>query len=176
MAKFKPLLLIAAFALCALAQAGPPPADAVLKDAQAVAKKEGKNVLVIFHASWCGWCKKLDGFLADKAMKPIVEKALVVVHLTVLESPDKKADENPGGGDLMKRLGGDKAGLPFMAILDPAGKMVINSIAKEGNTGYPAAPGEIAHFLTMLEKGTKIPAADRTKIGAWLEANAPKPR
>ena len=35
-------------------------ASTILKDAYKQAKIEKKNVFVIFHASWCGWCKKMD--------------------------------------------------------------------------------------------------------------------
>lgn len=82
----------------------------------------------------------------------------------------------------MEQLGGKDAGLPFMAILDAkTGKMVVNSMftmpgkTKAGNTGYPAAPEEVAHFNKMLELGAKkIKPADRTKVIGWLTANAPK--
>ena len=153
----------------------------LISKAQNDAKKGGKNVLVIFHASWCGWCHRFDKFLDTTEEGKIVKSGLEVVHITVMENdPKQKPNENAGGMELMTQLGGEKAGLPFMAILDSkSGKMVVNSLQKPGdqrsNTGYPAAPGEIAHFMTMLEKGAKkIKPMDRAKVNAWLVANAPK--
>jgi thiol-disulfide isomerase/thioredoxin len=153
----------------------------LIAKAQSDAKKGGKNVLVIFHASWCGWCHRFDKFLDTTEEGKIVKNGLEVVHITVMENdPKQKPNENEGGMELLTKLGGEKAGLPFMAILDAkSGKMIADSLQKPGvqasNTGYPGAPGEIAHFISMLERGAKkIKPADRAKVEAWLKANAPQ--
>lgn len=163
-----------------LSLANAPTAQEVLAKGATAAKKDGKNILVVFHASWCGWCKTLDKFLDTTDEGKMVKSGLEVVHLTVQENGAKKAEENEGGIELMKKWGSDQAGLPFMVVLDAKTlKPIINSFAKEGdtktNTGYPAAPEEIAHFMKMLEKGApKINADNRGKIKNWLVANAPK--
>lgn len=157
-----------------------PSSTELLAKASAAAKKDGRNVLVIFHASWCGWCKRFDKFLDTTEEGKLVKGGLEVVHITVLENPAHKADENAGGLELMVKLGGKDAGLPFMAILDAKnGKMLANSLQKAGdvrsNTGYPAAPEEIAHFVSMLQKGApKMGDGSVRKVEAWLKANAPK--
>ncbi len=160
--------------------AGTPSSAELIGKASAAAKKDGKNVLVIFHASWCGWCHRFDKFLDTTDEGKLVKGGLEVVHITVLESGKNKADENAGGLELMEKLGGKDAGLPFMAILDAkTGKMIVNSLQKEGkaqtNTGYPAAPEEVAHFVKMLKMGApKIGDGSVRKVGEWLTANAPK--
>lgn len=156
-----------------------PTAKALIDDATAKAAKSGKNVLVIFHASWCGWCHKFDDFLKVDDMGARMTKGLEIIHVTVMESPDHKKEENAGGEDLLTKLGGKGQGIPFMAILDDKGKMVVNSNPtfpdKPGNIGYPAAKEEIAHFIKMLEKGApKITESDRKAIQEWLTKNAPK--
>jgi thioredoxin-related protein len=44
-------------------------ADEILKQAYSAAAKEKKNVFVIFHASWCGWRKKMDTAMNDQSVK-----------------------------------------------------------------------------------------------------------
>lgn len=170
-------MLLALAATAAFGNA--PTAKALLTKAHAQAKAENKKVWVIFTASWCGWCKKLDAFLADPEMSKLVKKNFVVVHLDVLESENKKSLENEGGLDVMKQLNGDNAGLPFSAFTDASGKFLINTNRTTNdpktNVGYPAAPEEIAHFIKMLKShAPRLSDAERGKIEAWLKANAPK--
>ena len=167
---------IAALLVVALASAAPPDATKVVDEARAKAKREGKNVMVVFHASWCGWCKRFDKMLGDPKLKPAFEKSYVIVHLDVLESAGKKGEENPGGEAMMESLGGKDAGLPFFAVVSPEGKKLIDSLRVAGeastNTGHPAAPEEIAHFMTILKKtAPKMDAKTRSAIESYAKAD-----
>lgn len=161
-----------------LSSDAPKPAGEVLKVAGAKAKANKKSVMVIFHASWCGWCHRFDKYLADPAFGDPIKKNFEIVHLVVQESPDKKALENPGGAEVQTMFGGKDAGLPFMAVTDASGKLLANSNAKDGksgNIGCPVTDEEIAHFLKMLERSApRISAEERARLGKWLKANAPK--
>lgn len=173
----------------------PSTADEILGEAMLKAGKEKKNIFVIFHASWCGWCKRLDAFMQDKEFRPIFERSYVVVHLTVLENPDKKHLENGGAEAKMKGWGGENAGLPFFLVLDAKGKKIVDSLRpsnfppKEGvrppnpdprpavgtdkpqNTGHPMAPEEVAWFMEMLYRSAPhMTDAETAKIEAWLKA------
>lgn len=157
----------------------PSPTTMVLSNAEAQAKASGKNVLVIFHASWCGWCKRLDAFMNDPKFKQVFDDNFVTAKLTVLEDDKHKMLENVGGLDEMDQLGGRDAGLPLFAILDPQGNMIINSVRpadgadKGGNTGFPSEPQEIAHFIAMMQKGApKINADQLQDMQTYLTAQA----
>jgi hypothetical protein len=112
-------------------------------------------------------------------MKALLNKSFVLVKLDVKENGDKKVLEHPGGDAVLLTLGGEKAGLPFMAVVDPSGKKLINSNenaeANTGNIGYPAAPNEIAHFMAMLRAtAPKLSPSELKEIETWLKEHAPK--
>ena len=156
--------------------AAPAPAQTVLDAAYKKAKSQHKNVLVIFHASWCGWCKRLEAVMDRPEFAKPFAANYVVVHLDVMENGPKKSLENAGGVDLMKTLGGEKSGLPFYAFLDAKGKKLADSNVMPGNQniGYPGAPEEIAAFGTLLQQtAPKWKADDRQKLIDYLKENAP---
>ncbi len=161
-------------AVVALSLAGEKSAGTLITQAEHKAGSAHKNVLVIFHASWCSWCKKLDAFLQDPQMKPIMDKNYEIVHLDVSENGPKKSLETPGGESIMKQYGAEKSGLPFYFILDQHGKKLADSNGSKGNIGYPAAPDEIAHFMEMLGRSAQhMSSSDSEKVRTYLKVNAP---
>jgi len=148
------LLLLIAFASKAQQT---PSADEVLKEARIKAAKENKKVLVIFHASWCGWCHKMDASLNDSSVKNFFDKNYIITHLTILESQDKKNLENPGADELNKKWGGENQGIPFWVIMDKDGNILADSHIEPGkNVGCPASVEEVAHFIKVLKKTSSI--------------------
>jgi len=151
--------------LVLFSQVQPESADVLLKKAYEQAAKEKKNVFVIYHASWCGWCKKLDASINDPLCSDFFNKSYVFVHLTVLESKDKKNLENPGATEMFNKYSGGKSGIPFFLIFNKKGVLIADAfIRPEGagldkpgtNIGCPAAPEEVAAFVEMLKKTSKI--------------------
>ncbi len=134
-----------------------PSADAVLLEARTKAAKENKKVMVIFHASWCGWCRKMDTSLADASVKPFFDKNFVITHLTIDESEGKKHLENPGAKALNEKWGGKEQGIPFWVVMDKEGTVLADSQREPGkNVGCPATAEEVAHFVHVLKKTTMI--------------------
>ena len=86
----------------AIGQTGAPSAEVIMKEALAEAANTHKNVFIIFHASWCGWCHKMDNAMNDEKLKSFFDNSYVVVHLTIDETRDKKELENPGAAELRK--------------------------------------------------------------------------
>jgi thioredoxin-related protein len=76
--------------IVATAQPSAPAADELLKEAYQQAAKENKNVFIMFHASWCGWCHKMDKSINDAACKKFFADSYVICHLVVDEAKDKK--------------------------------------------------------------------------------------
>ncbi|WP_132051797.1 thioredoxin family protein [Pseudocnuella soli] len=157
----KKILIVCSFLMafiCAHAQGKTPSAAEVLQPVYAQAAQEGKNVLLIFHASWCGWCHAMDTSLQDKAVKPLIDKNYVTTHLTVYESKDKKALENPGALELLQQNGGgDDQGIPYWLVMDKNGKVLANSQYKPGsNSGCPANEVEVAYFISVLRKTSSL--------------------
>ncbi|WP_080780201.1 thioredoxin family protein [Chryseobacterium phocaeense] len=132
-------------------------ADAALKKSLTEAKAQKKNVLLIFHASWCGWCKLMEKNMNLPETKPIFDQKFVTTYIDVQEVGEKKKLENPGGQELMNKYNGEDAGLPFWLILNPQGEVLADSFDSKGeNLGSPATPEEVSAFIAKLEKSSKM--------------------
>jgi thiol-disulfide isomerase/thioredoxin len=166
----------------AFSQTTPEPADAILTKAYKQAAKEKKNVFVIFHASWCGWCKKMDASIEDPSCKYYFNRSYVFVHLTVMENGEKKKDINPGAEDMLKKYFGTSPGIPAFLIFDKKGTLLGDSqVRKPGegldkpgqNMGCPAAPEEVAVFIDLLKKTSKISVTEATAVTERFRKNSP---
>ena len=146
----------------------------ILDEAYEQATLENKNVFVVFKASWCSWCKKLDQNLNNKNTKDLFESNFVIVHLTVNESKDKKHLETPGGGFYLAKYNGAKAGLPFWLLFDKNRNLLGNSYGSNGkNMGSPSTKKEIIDFKKTLKKSSKLTDEELDIIGEvfYIEEN-----
>ncbi len=148
-------------------------ADTVLKQAYKEAAKSNKNVFVIFHASWCGWCHKLDSSLNDASCKKYFDDSYVFCHLTVYESTAKKSDENPGAENFLNKHNGAQQGLPYFLIFDKQGTLIADSKNKENkNIGCPATEDEVKYFISILENTSKLNKHQLSIIAKRFEKNS----
>jgi uncharacterized protein YyaL (SSP411 family) len=146
-------------------QAGPEDAAKLLDSALARAKSDGKAVFVHFGAPWCGWCHKLENWMGQDTIAPLLAKDLVDLKIDI--------DRTTGGKALLSRFAGtDKTGIPWFVFLDPDGKPLADSNATPGdattNVGFPSAVEEIALFEQALKKACKrlTPAEQKTIIAS----------
>ena len=153
--------------------ATPPSADEIVKQACAEAAASHKKVMVIFHASWCTWCHKLDTMMATPECKPLFDQSFVVCHLDIAESPDKVDLENPGAEELYAKYANQNCGIPFYLIMNPDGTVIADSrikshgvapTGKGDNTGYPGSKPEMEYFLRTLRETTSLTPAQLKAI------------
>jgi thiol-disulfide isomerase/thioredoxin len=159
-------LFFVGFMFLALASRAQSPKSSsdILKQAYSIAAKERKNVFVIFHASWCGWCKKMDTAMNDPSVKKFFTDNYVIRHLVVYESKGKENFENPGALDLLKKYKGEDQGIPYWFVFDKEGKLLADSkIRPEGggletgdNAGCPASEKEVAYFVKVLKETSSL--------------------
>jgi len=179
------LLLVMGPAALAQSTTSLPASESVLTAAYTKAAKEHKNVMLIFHASWCGWCKKMDASLNDPTCKKLIDDNYVIAHLDVSEQPEKVHLENPGSMEVLTKFGGEKSGLPYWLILDTKGNVLANSLMpKDGvttvtaadNVGCPATEKEVSFFDSILKKTSKLKDEDIKVIHKRFLLNQPSPR
>ena len=148
-------------------------ADEIVMNACKQAAKENKKVLVMFHASWCVWCHKMDSSMNDASCKKFFDNNFVIAHLVIMESADKKNLENPAAMETLTSYHGDGKGIPFWVIIDKDGNLLADSqIRPDGadlktkgeNMGCPATEDEVKAFITVLKKTTKITSAEEAAI------------
>jgi thiol-disulfide isomerase/thioredoxin len=162
------------------AQEKPETAGKIMDDAFNVASKEGKSVMIVFHASWCGWCKKFEASVTDPSCKDFFEKHFIIKYLDILERTDKKSLENPEAIEVFNKYGGQGGGIPFFLIFDKDRTLLSDSkirAAGDGpekppqNIGCPASEEEIVAFIKILEKATKVSSAEKTAITERFKKN-----
>ena len=163
----------------AFAQKAPSSAEEIMKEAFNSAKKQNKKVLVMFHASWCGWCHKMDTSLNDATVKKFFDDNFVIRHLVVFESKGKENLENPGALEILTKYEGEDQGIPFWLIFDKDEnfladsrmKETINGVEKLQNTGCPASKEEVDYFIGVLKKTTELKEDQLEKIRTRFRRN-----
>ncbi|MCD0487537.1 thioredoxin family protein [Pedobacter sp. MC2016-14] len=176
------ILLISGSLFAQQAANTPPTAEQVLLEATALAKKEHKSVFIIFHASWCGWCHKMDDSMNDPAVKTYFDKSYVIRHLTVMEAKGKENLENPGASDLLKKYNSDGYGIPVWFIFDKNRKLLADSHIRPAGTGFevkgsgiigcPAAKEEVAEFIAALKKSSSLKENELAAIADRFSKNS----
>jgi hypothetical protein len=100
--------------------------------------------------------------MASTNVAPVLAKEFVSLKL--------EADRMIGGKEILKRYQASDAGIPWFVFLDGDGSALVTSYGPKGNVGFPAAPHEIDHFRSMLERTKRhLTDADIGALVASLE-------
>jgi len=139
----------------------------VLQAALDRASSEDKRVFLHFGAPWCGWCHKLDGFLAREDVAKLIGKDYVDVKID--------NDRMNGAKEIFAKYCKTPGGIPWFAFLDAKGEVLANSDGPKGNIGYPMTADEIAQFVALLKKtARKLDDSDIAAIEKALKAEGEK--
>ena len=141
-----------------------PSAEEIIKKNLETARKDNKNVFIMFHASWCGWCHKMDSSMNDASVKKYFTDNYVIDHLVVTESEKNRHLENPGAWNMLVKYHGKDSGIPFWLIFDKDGKLLADSKKRtpiQGpeageNVGCPATDDEVNYFIEVLRKTSQL--------------------
>ena len=147
-------------------QATPQVAADALKAGLEQARQSKRMVFLHFGAPWCGWCHRLEDWMARPEVKSIMDGAFVDLKIDT--------DRMEGGQELLDKFsGGESGGIPWFVILDPVTeKDVANSTGPTGNCGFPFAKEEVVWFGKMLEStGELLSTAERQSLTDSLNAN-----
>jgi thiol:disulfide interchange protein len=124
-------------------------AKEVLDSALVEANATGRRVFLHFGAPWCGWCKRMERWLAREKVAEIWEKDFVDVKID--------QDRMIGGPELKEHFpSAQQSGIPWFAVLDGEGNAAEDSMILPGdrNVGCPWSFQELRAFADFLDRVT----------------------
>jgi len=116
----------------------------LVSEALARAKAENKDVILLFGANWCPYCRQLHSlFESNPAVNAIVERSFIVVPIDVGTSSRNR------NTDLIDRYDSNvfTDGTPSVVILDSAGKRIAPTKANPWSAKNPIEQEGIMAFL-----------------------------
>jgi hypothetical protein len=130
-------------------------AVAALAEANETARNSGRRVWIVKGGPRCAPCFRLARWLADH--KQTLEKDYVFVKL--MNGIDERTEE------VINQLTETPHGIPWYAITEPAGTVLITSDSPTGNIGMPGSLDARRHFRKMLtETAVRLSAKDIERL------------
>jgi thioredoxin-related protein len=144
----------------------PKDAEVVLREELSRASSLDKRVFLTFGAPWCGWCHRLENWLAQPEIASILDRDYVVVKIDI--------DRMTHGKEVMAQIRPNAdGGIPWFAVLDAKGKPLGTSHGPQGNIGYPFKPEEIDHFMALIgAQSRRIDAGQQEQLRQSLKDSA----
>ena len=127
------------------------------------AKTDGKLVLLHFGAPWCGWCHRMEDWMA----RPEVHRVLFPVFVDVKVDLDRMTNAE----SVYEGYCQEQGGIPWFVFLNGDGEAIVDSTASAGNLGFPYTEDEIAEFIKMLQQTDRFEQQQLKFIAESLTEN-----
>jgi len=145
--------------------------DTVIASERSAADAVHKGLLLVFFASWCGWCRLMDEFLEETRTQLVIGARFRTLHVRVLETESRYRGQQFEGADAaFRHYAGENMGLPFLVFMNASGQVLTTTRSgiTGDNIGFPGTPVEYAWFERMLAQAA--PDAAESDRAALLRA------
>lgn len=116
--------------------------EAQLEEALAIAKAEGKHILLQIGGNWCVWCYRFQDFIeSDSSLTLLVNEGYVPLHINY--SRENMNEEWMASWGYPQRFG-----FPVFVILDSEGERIHTQNSAYLEEGKSYAPKAVGDFLT----------------------------
>jgi hypothetical protein len=151
-------------------------AEEVLRGALGRAASHDKKLFLTFGAPGCGWCHRLEDFLARPDIAAILDRDFVVLKIDI--------DRMTRGKDVMEKYRPEESrrseGIPWYVVIDTKGDKRATSDLLPGqvkNIGYPGEPEGIDAFMSLIKAESQwIEPGQLAQLREELETAAAKIR
>ncbi len=130
------------------------PANDLFEEAIDKAKKEKKNVFVIFTATWCTPCKYLKRGISDAYNAKFFEDNYVILPLYSSYVDIKKGISNEGANHLLAKYGGDTTAIPYWLILNPLKQKLHGQLDFSGDQQF------LKNFVNVIKKTSRLSTSE----------------
>jgi thioredoxin-related protein len=120
--------------------------EAQIVAALATAKAEHKNVLLMFGANWCIWCRRLHSTFENNVS---VHNALHDHYVLVLVDSNWRNGVKRNYAINLRYDNPLKEGLPVLVVLDPEGKKLTMQETGALEDGAAHSPAKVNAFLAQ---------------------------
>ena len=144
-------------------QSSPIDANLILQMTLGKANADNKLVFLHFGPPWCGWCHKMEDWMAEPEIEKIVSKSFVDLKV--------ETDRMIGGEELLKKYCPKQGGIPWFAFVSADDIVIATSDGPNGNIGFPSSEDEIEHFLAILKETARFSKEEIQELDESLVAN-----